>query len=473
MLDAPGGAVSYFRAELERQTKLTGLSRSLHPLLEDFIQTVLFETEVDIYDQSIRQRLADADVREHIRATFVPLILSRTTIKQDRVRTELGINVVNWKPFQSTYSQTRPVQQAENTPFNLIPCDNHFESNVARFLARAAKTDVVSFCKNAGPQALRIDYINSSGQLALYTPDFLIRASSGKTYILECKGRSDLDVPLKAKATIEWCKSATKRGAAWEYIYVSEAIFQSFTRDTLEALISTAAPALGELISEAPVQQLKLPIAEVTAQAEKTHAFREFVADDILAQLPSSYKNAIEQAIGLLLICEKQKDYSFGPVFQTLLGRMDNAAQTFLINQLADAVPTSQFEQRQFFEGNAPPKLIRQGQNLRKTLVYKTGQSVLGLLKFCLDFENKENLTGIWKAIDIQLKTYRGSDLADTIETINDFRNTYVAHEEKVLTDAKQARINLKYWIEGLVQLYALNHPATFKMPVEIAPRTS
>ena len=43
-----------------------------------------------------------------------------------------------------------------------------------------------------------------------------------------------------------------------------------------------------------------------------------------------------------------------------------------------------------------------------------------------------------------------GRKLLETITRINDFRNTYVAHQEKELTDRKLAEQELKIWIEAL-----------------------
>ena len=44
---------------------------------------------------------------------------------------------------------------------------------VAKLLDHA--NDVDAFAKNAGPQSLRVDYLQTSGQLAFYTPDFFVR----------------------------------------------------------------------------------------------------------------------------------------------------------------------------------------------------------------------------------------------------------------------------------------------------------
>lgn len=151
LLQSGIGAVSFYREELERQTSLKGTHQILASLLQTFLEEILFEQQVSIYDEKLVSRLSDADVREHIRATFVPLILAKTTFVEERIRQADSASVCNWKPFQVTHSENRPTLPAENTPFNLVPCNKEFEVAMTTFLNRAP--DVQSFCKNAGPQA--------------------------------------------------------------------------------------------------------------------------------------------------------------------------------------------------------------------------------------------------------------------------------------------------------------------------------
>jgi hypothetical protein len=56
------------------------------------------------------------------------------------------------------------------------------------------------FSKDAGPQSLRVDFLSTNGQLAFYTPDFLVRLGTGHYVLVEAKeGPVDKDVPLKER----------------------------------------------------------------------------------------------------------------------------------------------------------------------------------------------------------------------------------------------------------------------------------
>jgi type III restriction enzyme len=117
------GAISFYREELERLTSLRGTHPKLAPLLQKFLEEILFDQKTTLFDPRLVARLADDDVREHIRAVFVPLIRKKTTLTQERAKTEAPQSVCAWKPFQVTHSEHHPTLPAERTPFNLVPCN--------------------------------------------------------------------------------------------------------------------------------------------------------------------------------------------------------------------------------------------------------------------------------------------------------------------------------------------------------------
>ena len=84
----------------------------------------------------------------------------------------------------------------------------------------------------------------------------------------------------------------------------------------------------------------------------------------------------------------------------------------------------------------------------------------LGLLSFCLAYGNQEEhpLGGIFTSVRQKFAGFSDPGFQRMIEDIRDFRNTYVAHQEKDLTDREKAKTVLKIWIEGLLQIYRLHH---------------
>lgn len=463
LLQSGVGAISFFREELERITKTRGTHAKLAPLLQRFIEEVLFTEKTSIFDQRLVHRLADFDVREHIRAVFVPLIRAKTTNVQKRTKTEEPKSVSQWNPFQVTHSERRPTLPAERTPFNLVPCNHGLEVALVRFLERAS--DIVSFAKNTGPQALHIDYLAGAGRLAFYTPDFFLRTSDGKYYLTETKGREDIDVPAKARAAVEWCRSASTQGVKWSYLYLPEKIFQSFNGNRVDELARACAPALADLIHEADTAQMALPLYEATA-GERAAELDEFISSENLAKLPSRYRKAIEEAVGLFGYLEKKVDVSLLPAFQPLLEPLDDAASSLILDLLAKDVPTTPIDQQDYFDpyysgvSEGDKKWLRQNaDNLRKTLVYKNGVMPLGLLAFCLGYpKNKDQVGGVFASIRKRFAPLSIGNLAGKLNQIKEFRNHYLAHPKERFMDAAKGRQELKQWIEGVQQIYWAHH---------------
>ena len=288
------GAISFFREELERATKIRGQHAKLAPLIQRFLEELLFGEKVTLYDKRVLARLGDTAVREHIRATFVPIIRKKITSKKERLKEEAPQSVCSWRPFQATASERHQAIIAKKTPFNLVTCNLQLEVTMCDWLDLAG--DVAAFAKNAGPQALRIDYLTAEGRRAIYTPDFLIRKTDGAHILMETKGPADKDVPPKARAASEWCRAASTKRARWSYVYVPQAVFERFSGDSVEELAETCAPSLVELLRESESPQFVLDF-EKPDQERLADQVMAFVDTDTFEKLPLRDRKAIEHAI--------------------------------------------------------------------------------------------------------------------------------------------------------------------------------
>ena len=347
LLENGWGAISFYREELERITKIKGTHAVLAPLIQRFLQELLFGESVELNDGRLTARLADGDVREYIRATFVPLIRAKTTLTEQRLPGAEPQSVTAWRPFQVTHSERHPAETAARTPFNLVPCNRELEVAFTHFADSAP--DVDAFCKNAGPQSLRIDYLASGGRLAFYTPDFIVRLSHGNYLLVETKGREDKDVPNKARAAVAWCKAASKAAKTeWRYLYVPQGIFSQVAGSKLEELARACAPTLAGLLRESAGPQMALPL--FAEEEAPPLAADEFIAGAAIEGLPPRYRKSVEQAVTLYRFLEKKESATFGPMFQPLLGPLDDAATSLIIQQLSSHVPFDPQQQKVFFE---------------------------------------------------------------------------------------------------------------------------
>ncbi len=458
LLENGMGAISYYREELEHITGLKGTHRILAPLLQTFLTEMLFGKRVDLFDPRLLGRLADSDVREYIRAVFIPLILSRTTIKEERVARGEGIPVSSWKAFQATHSETHPAIPAHSTLFNLVPCNREFEVAMSHFLDHAP--DVSAFCKNAGPQALRIDYLSERGRLSLYTPDFFVRAGPEEYVLVETKGREDRDVRLKARAALAWCASASGGKARWSYLYAPQKVFEELKDNRLATLIRACDPYLKQLLKECESDQLSLPFGETVPEEqpeiEALIPFNEFKA------LPSRYQKAVQQAVALYQFLRNKNDASLAPVFTPLLGPLDEAARGLMIRRLQDSVPFDRNQQREFFrpemEGLSTGEANyhkRQASNLERTLVDQNGLMPLGLLRWCLDYgRTRYKIGGVFEAVRRGFEDISNPEFISMVDRIYQFRNEYIAHQARELTNPELAKEALGIWSRGLFAIW-------------------
>jgi len=456
LLESGIGAVSYYVKQLEQICKLRGLHTKIAPLLQVFFEEILFKKKTTLFEPELITRLGEPDVAEHVRAVFVPLIRERTTSIEERIPAGEPMRLVDWKPYQVTHSERRQALEAQRTLFNLVPCNRALEVAMTRFADHAS--DVAAFAKNAGPQCLRIDYLSRGYRLAFYTPDFFIRLTEGTNYLVETKGREDSDVPRKARAAMAWCEAASKSGQKWEYLYVPHALFERMTGNTISELARTSLPALQNLISEEDLQQLPL-FAGMTFEEKEGIDLSDFVDKETFEFFPPRYKKAIEDAIALYHFLEKKEGALFSPVFSALLGVIDESAKGLILRKLQPALPNTIPEQKSWLSPYLGDVDRRQqhiynkmSQNLKRTLVFRNGFSPLGLLRSCLDYALNDHtkIGGIFEEIKVQFRIQGARKLLETVSKINDFRNSYVAHQENELTDLSLTQKELKVWIEGM-----------------------
>ena len=462
LLDNGLGAVSYYVKQLEQVCKVRNLHTVVAPILQVFLEEMLFGTNASLFDAGTVARLGDSDVAEHIRAVFVPLIRERTTTVEERLPQAAPQQLSEWKPYQVTHSERRPALEAQKTLFNLVPCNRTLEMGFSDYAERAP--DVVAFAKNAGPQCSRIDYLAAGGRLAFYTPDFFVRTSDGQYYLVETKGREDRDVPRKARAAVAWCESASSEDHQWEYLYIPEGIFERHRGSSVEELSRACAPALQGVLS-AEETETDLPLfAWGDKEAEEATATTEIIDADLLNDLPTRYQDAVSQAVMLLKFFENKEGMNYAPVFTALLGSVDEAARGLVTRTLIESLPAAVPDQKAWFQPYLQDVDRRthrhyqgMGQNLKRTLVFKNGLSPLGLLRSCLDYalNDKTKLSGVFEAVTGGFKVSGARDLLARVEAVNDFRNTYVAHHEKDLTDRQLAKNSLKQWVQCLASVHS------------------
>jgi type III restriction enzyme len=120
--------------------------------------------------------------------------------------------------------------------FNKVVADNKFELEVAEALAGCL--DIVSFAKLPRSVGFRIEYRNAEGSIANYYPDFVVKETPGRIWVVETKGREDLDDPPKWARLKEWCQDATAKADGREFraLFVRQEDWERYRPKTFAAI---------------------------------------------------------------------------------------------------------------------------------------------------------------------------------------------------------------------------------------------
>jgi len=205
--------ISYYSKRISQDVKLPSQFAALVPKVREFLETRAFGERVDLADPVIIKAVATAVAQYVTVKTFARALRGLVVEELAPELLSPGRRLSETPPFP--YS--RPTLPAKKTVFNLAACDNEFEREFARFLENAS--DVVCFAKLPSQFGFTIEYTDAATNLRYYEPDFVVVTKSGGHFLVETKGREDIDVAHKDRAAGIWCENATLlTGTAWAYV---------------------------------------------------------------------------------------------------------------------------------------------------------------------------------------------------------------------------------------------------------------
>jgi len=229
--------VGFFAQSIMRELRLFGCYDILFGKVKDFVHSYLFETDVDLNDRNILRNLSEIEATKTILETFKKAINELTVKDIGDAEIKNYIKVSNSRPF---VVNDRAYLVPKKSVFNRIVGDSQFELEFADFLERLGDDEVISFAKNYYEVHFKIDYKNADGTLANYYPDFFVKTDENTVYIVETKGREDLDDSLKIQRLAQWCDDANARQKkiAYKMLYVKQEEWDKYKPQTWEKVIA-------------------------------------------------------------------------------------------------------------------------------------------------------------------------------------------------------------------------------------------
>jgi type III restriction enzyme len=226
--------IAFYAGVIAQALKLTGQFSTLVPKIEQFLREKAFGTTVDLDSQPVIRALNRPATLTLTEKVFLKLIRPRLTDEAVPVVENTPRLLSTTPPFPFSGK----VADVQKTVFNLTPCGNGFEQTFAHFMDDAP--DVAAFA-NVGnlPQPLALEYLDGEANLRLYEPDFVARDIAGRHWLLETKGREDLDVARKDARAQQWCADVTVlTGAMWGYRKIPQKEFERIKAHSLTELVS-------------------------------------------------------------------------------------------------------------------------------------------------------------------------------------------------------------------------------------------
>ena len=228
--DAPADwrfVIKFFTERILKELRLFKGYDTLYPLVKEFCAEMIFGKSVNLEEEIVLKNLSEIEARRTIEETFKKAINSLTIHESGETEVRDTISVRKTRPFVINDSE---FYRPNKSVFNIISGDSILELRFAALLDNCA--DVVSFGKNYFAVNFKLDYLNADGVISYYYPDFLVKLkpSQGKEelYVVETKGREDLDDPLKFSRLEQWIKDVNSIPGTkqiWNALYVSQETF--------------------------------------------------------------------------------------------------------------------------------------------------------------------------------------------------------------------------------------------------------
>jgi type III restriction enzyme len=214
--------IAYYAKRIAQDLKLPSQFAALVPKVREFLETKAFGEVVEL-DTPQMIKAISGNVALYV--TIKTFAEALRPLVVDELTPQL-INAGRCLSITPPFPFSRPtIFEAEKTVFNLVACDNDFELSFARFLEKAS--DVRSFAKLPSQFGFAIEYTDASANLRYYESDFVVVLHDGAHYLVETKGREDIDVIHKDRAAAIWCENATLlAGTQWGYLKVKQEEFE-------------------------------------------------------------------------------------------------------------------------------------------------------------------------------------------------------------------------------------------------------
>lgn len=227
--------IGFFTQSIMKELRLVSGYDVLYGKVKVFIQDHLFGKTVDLADSNTLRNLSELVATKTMYRALKDGINSLTIRDRGNAEIRSTIKLRETRPF---ITKNQDYIKPKKSVFNRIVGDSHLELEFAAFLDECS--DVVSYAKNYLGVHFKIDYVNSSGNISNYYPDFIVKLKGGDVVVVETKGLEDLDVPLKMARLKQWCEdvNASDHSTKYSFAFVDQESFEKFKPKSFDDIVS-------------------------------------------------------------------------------------------------------------------------------------------------------------------------------------------------------------------------------------------
>ena len=217
--------IGYFAQAIMKEMRLVSGYDVLFGKIKAFVQTEMFDQTVKLQEPNTLHNLSEITATKRLIETFKRAINDLTVQEANGAEIRDAIRLSHTRPF---VAKDRAYLRPMKSVFNRIIGDNSFELDFARSLEEWE--DVTSYAKNYFAVRFKLDYVNADGDISNYWPDFIVKRSDGSVFVIETKGREELDVPLKMARLKEWCLDVNQLQSVtrYDFVYVDQPGFERY-----------------------------------------------------------------------------------------------------------------------------------------------------------------------------------------------------------------------------------------------------
>lgn len=229
--DRPDIYIGAIAKKIEKFSRSPGQFDKIVPITKEYIQKKLFDKKIEFNKEDLK-KLNSAKVRVRLIEVFIDQINELTSVSEDIDLTGEELKASDIKPFM----WSKDALELNKSILNLTPVANKLEAKFAKILDN--DDEVLAFIKNDDRTlGFRISYIDNNGFVRYYVPDFIAKTEDNY-WILETKGKEDVDVKHKDKRTEEWCEAVNnKQKEKWHYARINQRKIQMGSNFTLSDLV--------------------------------------------------------------------------------------------------------------------------------------------------------------------------------------------------------------------------------------------